>query len=85
MYVYIILFLNTRELDSSLITSSNFVAVVPEPGMRADRGQTSPDRRWMGRVGLVERVLENLRCRYLDRRAEMRSPGASARREVLHR
>lgn len=36
-------------------------------------------------MGIVERVLENLRRRGLDSREEMRPSGAGARRKVLHR
>lgn len=53
--------------------------------MRAHRRSTAAHRRRLGRVGGVERVLEDLRRRCLDSREEMRPSGAGARRQVLHR
>lgn len=65
--IYII-YINIINIISNFLSTTG-TSVVSKPRMRADRGQTTSDRRRMGRVGLLERVFEDLRGRGLDRGA----------------
>lgn len=77
--------LSLAKILDSLVVYVDLCVVVSKSGMRAHRRSTAANRRRLGRVGVVERVLKNLRRRGLDCREEVRPSGARAWREVLHR